>query len=80
MNAKRLTAYRVVTTLVLLVSALAGLSSPPQLGGDVGGVLPPLRTAQANSPDPQAAVAGGAYHTCAIKLGALYCWGQNIGG
>ena len=30
MNAKRLTAYRVVTTLVLLVSALAGLSSPPQ--------------------------------------------------
>ena len=30
MNAKRLTAYRVVTTLVLLVSALAGLSSPSQ--------------------------------------------------
>jgi hypothetical protein len=30
MNAKRLTAHRVVTTLVLLVSALAGLSSPPQ--------------------------------------------------
>ena len=47
MNAKRLTAYRVVTTLVLLVSALAGLSSPPQRGGDVGRVLPPLRTAQA---------------------------------
>ena len=28
MNAKRLTAHRVVTTLVLLASALAGLSSP----------------------------------------------------
>ena len=49
MNAKRLTAYRVVTTLVLLVSALAGLSSPPQREGDVGGVLTPLRTAQAAS-------------------------------
>jgi uncharacterized repeat protein (TIGR01451 family) len=49
MNATRLTAHRVVTTLVLLVSALAGLSSPPQRGGDVGGVLPPLRTAQAAS-------------------------------
>ena len=49
MNAKRLTAYRVVTTLVLLVSALAGLSSPHSVGGDVGGVLPPLRTAQAAS-------------------------------
>ena len=41
MNAKRLTAYRVVTTLVLLVSALAGLSSPSQREGDVGGVLTP---------------------------------------
>jgi uncharacterized repeat protein (TIGR01451 family) len=49
MNAKRLTAYRVVTTLVLLVSALAGLSYPSQREGDVGGVLPPLRTAQAAS-------------------------------
>ena len=47
MNAKRLTAYRMVTTLVLLVSALTGLSSPSQREGDVGGVLPPLRTAQA---------------------------------
>ena len=37
MNAKRLTAYRVVTTLVLLVSALAGLSSPSPREGDVGG-------------------------------------------
>ena len=37
MNAKRLTAYRVATTLVLLVSALAGLSSPSQREGDVGG-------------------------------------------
>jgi hypothetical protein len=49
MNAKRLTAYRVVTTLVLLVSALAGLFSPHSLGGDGGGLLPPLRTAQAAS-------------------------------
>jgi uncharacterized repeat protein (TIGR01451 family) len=49
MNAKRLTAYRVVTTLVLLVSALAELSSPPQRGGGRRGVLPPLRTAQAAS-------------------------------
>ena len=31
MNAKRLTAYRVVTTLVLLVSAPAGLFSPHSL-------------------------------------------------
>ena len=49
MNAKRLTAHRVVTTLVLLVSALAGLSSPHSVGGDVGGVLTPLRTAQSAS-------------------------------
>jgi alpha-tubulin suppressor-like RCC1 family protein len=67
---------RLVSSLILALSALAGLFSPPQLGGD-GGVLPPLRAAQASSPDPQAAVAAGGYHTCAIKSGALYCWGYN---
>ena len=77
MNAKRLTAYRVVTTLVLLVSALAGLSFPPKREGDVGGVLPPLRAAQASSPDLQAAIAAGYDHTCALKGGQVYCWGRN---
>jgi uncharacterized repeat protein (TIGR01451 family) len=79
MNAKRLTAYRVVTTLVLLVSALGGLFSPPQLGGDGGGLLPP-RAAQASSPDLQAAIAGGYWHTCALKGGQVYCWGDNDSG
>ena len=77
MNAKRLTAYRVVTTLVLLVSALAGRSVPPKREGDVGGVLPPLRAAQASSPDLQAAIAAGYDHTCALKGGQVYCWGRN---
>ena len=75
MNAKRLTAHRVVTTLVLLVSALAGLFSP-QHEGDVGGLLPP-RAAQASSPDLQAAIAGSWLHTCALKGGQVYCWGRN---
>jgi len=52
MNAKRLTVQRVMMTLVLLVSALTGLFSPPQRGGDIGGALPAPRAAHANPPPP----------------------------
>jgi alpha-tubulin suppressor-like RCC1 family protein len=67
---------RLVSSLILALSALAGLFSPPQLGGGGGGLLP-LRAAQASSPDLQAAIAGGLYHTCALKGGQVYCWGLN---
>jgi uncharacterized repeat protein (TIGR01451 family) len=90
MNAKRLTAYRVVTTLVLLVSAPAGRASFARLVSSLilalsalGGLLLittimlPPRAAQASSPDLQAAIAGSWLHTCALKGGQVYCWGRN---
>ena len=93
MNAKRLTAYRVVTTLVLLVSAPAGRASFARLVSSLilalsalGGLLLittimlPPRAAQASSPDLQAAIAAGGYHACALKGGQVYCWGYNYYG
>ena len=71
MNAKRLAAYRVVTKLVLLVSALGGLLLITMI------MLPP-RAAQASSPGLQATIAAGGLHTCALKGGRVYCWGSNL--
>jgi hypothetical protein len=64
---------RALSALALLLSALAEPLMAPTT------TRPPARPAQANSPEPPAAVAPGHFHshTCAIKSGALYCWGYN---
>ena len=70
---------RLVSSLILALSALAGLFSPPQLWGGGGGLLP-LRTAQASNPGLQAAITTSWHHTCALKGGRVYCWGRNYFG
>ena len=70
---------RLVSSLILALSVLAGLFSPPQPGGGGGGLLP-LRTAQASSFDLKATITTGTYHTCALNGGQVYCWGWNNGG
>ncbi len=71
---------RLITSLILALSAPVGLFPPLQHGGDGGGGLSPVRMAHASSLDLQPLVAAGYYHTCAIKSGALYCWGSNSDG
>jgi hypothetical protein len=78
---------RLVSSLILALSALAGLFSP-QRGGDGGGLLPP-RVAQA-APEAPTAVAstwlngdrlpfnGADWGACAIRNGALLCWGGGV--
>ena len=77
---------RLVSSLILALSALAGLlpmpttMPAPLTGLPASLALPSLRTAEASSFDLQVAIAGGDEHSCAIKNRALYCWGWNGSG
>jgi len=68
------TRLHILGHVALKLAALAGA-----LGGLllITTIMLPPRAAQASSPGLQAAIAGGRAHTCAIKSGALYCWGWN---
>jgi alpha-tubulin suppressor-like RCC1 family protein len=71
------TRLHILGHVALKLAALAGA-----LGGLllITTIMLPPRAAQASSPDLQAAIAGGGWHTCALKGGQVYCWGQNTYG
>jgi alpha-tubulin suppressor-like RCC1 family protein len=68
------TRLHILGHVALKLAALAGA-----LGGLllITTIMLPPRAAQASSPDLQAAIAGGLRHTCALKGGQVYCWGDN---
>ena len=73
-NNTRLT--RGLSALIVLASALWGMAPAAPGAPQKLAPLPAERAAQATGIGVTAVEAGEA-HTCAIKSGALYCWGNN---
>ena len=69
------TRLHILGHVALKLAALAGA-----LGGLllITTIMLPPRAAQASSTTP--VIAAGAYYTCALKGGQVYCWGANGNG
>ena len=62
-----------LTALLALLSLIACTKSPPAATAEIG-------AARAVAPSPAApllAIEAGGEYTCAIRFGALICWGSN---
>jgi uncharacterized repeat protein (TIGR01451 family) len=69
----------VVLILLLSISKLEFLL--PSLASDYHVLLPASKIAHAASKDSSSPlITAGSSHTCAIRNGALYCWGNNYSG